>query len=128
MLLLYFFLIKGENEINDDDFWDSISDIDAVEIISSNTGNLYEKARFDLPILRRLRLYEGAYRAVTRLDKTSGIEFVYESKVPSLVFLDAQDVAIERIDISKLSQDEIFSVLQQRGFSVDDNYHAESEL
>jgi hypothetical protein len=99
-----------------DDFWDALAD-DSVVVEAPGAGRLYHKARFRCPVQRRLRLYPGAHRAVMRLQHSERVEFVYDAKVPSLVFLDSQDVAVEKIDIAKLSEEEILGAMNLRGFA-----------
>jgi hypothetical protein len=46
------------------------------------------------------------------------MEFIYDAKVSSLVFLDSQDFTVEKLYICKMSEDEIIGVLNLRGFSA----------
>jgi hypothetical protein len=109
-------LISCEDD-SADDFWDKLAS-DEVVVEENVEGRMYEKARFYCPIQRRLRLYPGAHKAITRLQGCSRMEFIYDAKVPSLVFLDSQDVTVEKLDICKMSEDEIVGVLNLRGFSA----------
>lgn len=108
-------LVKCEEE-DEDDFWDSLSGEEVVVEVPKE-GRLYDKARFNLPVKRRLRLYKGVAKAVESLAGKTRIEFIYEAKVPVLSFLDSDDVTVETIDIAKMSQDEVIALLNVRGFA-----------
>lgn len=103
-------------EDDDDDFWNSLAD-DEVVVDDKVEGRLYDKARFNLPLRRRLRLYPEIQKTYDRVQGKSRLEFIYEAKTPQLVFLDSSDVTVETIDISKMSYDEIFALLNLRGFA-----------
>jgi hypothetical protein len=115
-LALAFSMVSCEDD-SGDDFWDKLTS-DEVTVEDKVEGRMYEKARFCCPIQRRLRLYPGAHKAVMRLQGCARLEFVYDAKVPSLVFLDSQDVTVEKLDICKMSEDEIIGILNLRGFST----------
>lgn len=116
VLLLIFSLIhQGLAE----DFWDEIEDDDnEVKVEENVEGKLYDKARFNLPISRRLRLYPEIKRCVEGLKGKSSIEFIYESKHPILTFLDSHDVVVETYDLSKKTSDEVLALLNLRGFAL----------
>lgn len=99
------------------DFWDELSDDDVV-IEDKADGKLYAKARFDVPVKRRLRLYPEVAKLLGRIQGQTNIEFIYEAKFPTLIFLDSEDVTVETIDISKMSHDEIMALLNLRGFGL----------
>ena len=121
-------ILLGLAAAADGDFWDMLEEDDNdVVIQEKGEGALYDKARFNLPIKRRLRLYPEVQKTAQRLEGVSRIEFVYEARVPSLILLDADDAVTETIDISKMSQDEIISLLNVRGFSEDDRKPVEPE-
>lgn len=115
LLLSFFCKCEDESAPNDDDFWDKLSDDDIV-VEDHVKGNLYDKARFNLPIRRRMKLYPHVQKTVKYLHGRQNMEFIYESKVPTLIFLDSDDVTVEKIDISKMSKDDIISLLALRGF------------
>jgi hypothetical protein len=115
-LVLSLAFVSCDDDDSPDDFWDKLAD-DSVVVEEKVEGRLYNKARFHVPIARRLRLYPAVSRAVNRLYGRSRVEFVYDAKVPSLVFLDSQDVTVEKIDLAKMSEDEIFALLNLRGFA-----------
>lgn len=117
ILSLFFLAAVRADEGDEDDFWDQIES-DEVTVEEKTQGNLYDKARFDVPISRRLKLYPDVFVVVKRLQDHSRIEFVYEAKIPKLYFLDSQDVTVESFDLSKMSQDEIMSLLNLRGFAL----------
>jgi len=117
MFFVFFFAISVFSETDEKDFWDEIADEEVV-VESSVEGKLYSKARFDIPIKRRLRLYPEVGKIVSALHGMSNIEFIYEAKKPTLIFLDSQDVIVEQMDISKMNQDEIRAILNLRGFAV----------
>ena len=116
-MFLYFLIFNIISSNEEKDFWDEI-DNDEIIIEDKIEGKLYSKARFDIPIKRRLRLYPEVAKIVQILHGISNIEFVYESKKPILYFLDSQDIIIENIDISQMTQDEIRAVLNLRGFAM----------
>jgi hypothetical protein len=124
LLALFLALVSCDGDDPQDDFWDKLAD-DNVVVEEKVEGRLYNKARFHLPIARRLRLYPAVSRAVNRLYGRSRVEFVYDVKVPSLVFLDSQDVTVEKMDLAKMSEDEILALLNLRGF---EDITEESEL
>lgn len=107
------------DEVNDDDsFWNELSD-DQIVVEDKVPGKLYDKARFNLPIARRLNsLFPETAKAVRDLQDVVNIEFVYEEKFPILYFLDSQDVIIEKIELAKKSRDEIKSILVSRNFDL----------
>jgi hypothetical protein len=115
ILMLAFALVSCEED-SPDDFWDQLASDDVV-VEDNVQGRMYEKARFYCPVQRRLSLYPGAHKAVVRLQGCARMEFIYDAKVPSLVFLDSQDVTVEKLDICKMSEDEIIGILNLRGFS-----------
>jgi len=115
-MMIAFLALASLARCGDDDFWDQLADDDVV-VEDKVEGRLYDKARFRLPIRRRLRLYPEVLKTTQRLDSRSRLEFIYEAKVPSLQFLDSDDVIVETIDIAKMSQDEIIAVLDLRGFA-----------
>lgn len=115
LFLCFFARCEDENTQNDDDFWDKLSDDDIV-VEDHVKGNLYDKARFNLPIRRRMKLYPQVQKTVKYLHGRQNMEFIYESKIPTLIFLDSDDVTVEKIDISKMSKDDIISLLALRGF------------
>lgn len=120
MLLAWFLFAAAVCDGDDggDDFWDKLEEDDEEIVIEQKgEGSLYDKARFNLPVKRRLKLYPEVQKTAERLEGVSRIEFVYEARVPSLILLDADDAVTETIDISKMSQDEIISLLNVRGFS-----------
>lgn len=123
MLLLFFltfFIHSEETEGDDDDFWNQLSDDDVV-IDRHVEGKLYDKARFNLPVKRRMKLYPQISKTVKYLQGRQNMEFIYESRIPKLIFLDSDDVTVDTIDISKMSKDEIIALLALRGFKdIDD--------
>ena len=115
LFLCFFSRCENEDPNNDDDFWDKLTDDDIV-VEDHLKGNLYDKARFNLPIRRRMKLYPQVQKTVKYLHGRQNMEFIYESKIPTLIFLDSDDVTVEKIDISKMSKDDIISLLALRGF------------
>lgn len=124
MPFLFTFLLIGKIKCegsDDEDFWANLeeNDQDKVEVIDKVEGKTYDKARFNLPIARRLNsLFPDVARAVRDLQDVSQMEFVYEEKFPILYFLDSQDVVVEKIEIGKKSKDEIKALLTMRGFDL----------
>ncbi|OHT12359.1 hypothetical protein TRFO_17836 [Tritrichomonas foetus] len=114
LFLLLSLFVRAEDS-DGDDFWDQLADDDVV-IDDKVTGNLYDKARFNLPVRRRLKLYPQVSKTVKYLQGRQNIEFIYEARIPTLVFLDSDDVTVDTIDISKMSHDEIIALLALRGF------------
>ncbi|KAH0787142.1 hypothetical protein GPJ56_009140 [Histomonas meleagridis] len=110
--LLTFKVVRSDEE---KDFWDELSD-DEVVVEDKVEGQMYAKARFNLPIKRRLKLYPQVAKIVSRLQNCVGFEFIYESRIPKLIFLDSEDFAVETIDVSKMTEDEIVALLNIRGF------------
>lgn len=110
-------MVKCEEEEDEDAFWDSLADEDEVVVETHKTGRMFDKARFNLPVKRRMRLFKGVAKAVEYLAGKSRIEFIYEAKVPVLTFLDSDDATVETIDVAKMSQDEIIHLLNVRGFA-----------
>ena len=131
-MFLFFsiFLIKfvkcEENEAieesdDDDSFWKDLEEENnqKIEVIDNPQITTYDKARFNLPIQRRLNsLFPDVAKAVRDLQGISRMEFVYEEKFPILYFLDSQDVVVEKIEIGKKSKDEIKAMLTMRGFDI----------
>ena len=127
-LFLSLFFIKSikceetdQNEEDDDSFWKDLEEESnqKVEVIDNPQITTYDKARFNLPLQRRLNsLFPDVAKAVRDLQDISRIEFVYEEKFPILSFLDSQDVVVEKIEIGKKSKDEIKSMLTMRGFDI----------
>lgn len=115
LFFCFFSRCEEENAQDDDDFWDKLTDDDIV-VEDNVKGNLYDKARFNLPIRRRMKLYPQVQKTIKYLHGRQNMEFIYESKIPTLIFLDSDDVAVEKIDISKMSKDDIISLLALRGF------------
>ena len=120
MIFLLIFQSKFAAATEDgDDFWDQISDENPEIVVDKKVeGKLYAKARFNLPIARRLRLYPEVKKLADYLTGKSSIEFIYESKIPLLTFLDSNDVVVETHDLSKKNQDEILAILNLRGFAL----------
>ena len=122
MLIFLFlsFFIRSDDESDDDDFWNQLQDDDVV-VEEHVQGNLYDKARFNLPVQRRLTLFPQVEKTVKYLRDRQNIEFIYEARNPTLIFLDSTDTIVDTIDISKMSQDEIIALLALRGFKdIDD--------
>lgn len=108
------------------DFWDQLSD-DEIVVEDKIEGKLYAKARFYLPIKRRLKLYPHVMKVVDRLQECVDVEFVYEAKTPSLTFLDSEDSIVENIEITKMTEDEIMALINMRGFNEDNKAEPVSE-
>ena len=102
--LLFLAISTDADEAGEADFWDEISN-DEITVEDKVEGKLYAKARFYLPIKRRLKLYPQVLKVVDRLQNCVDIEFVYESKIPSLTFLDSEDSVVETVEISKMTEE-----------------------
>ena len=130
MCFFFVFLLYGAvkceepEPVEDDDeaFWKSLEENDEnqeIEIIENPQIITYDKARFNLPIQRRLNsLFPDVAKAVRDLQGISRMEFIYEEKFPTLSFLDSQDVVVEKFEIGKKSKDEIKAMLTMRGFDL----------
>lgn len=116
--MIGFFLCIARCDEDPDDFWDSIDDDDEEIMIDSNPPNLYAKARFNLPVKRRLKLFPEIAKIAQSLNGISNIEFLYEERTPRLIFLDSSDVVVDEFDISKMNQDEVLAQLNLRGFAL----------
>ena len=134
MFFVFFLLgtIKcDDGEMDDDEsFWSQLEDENKdnnIEVIEGVEGKTYDKARFNLPIARRLNsLFPEVARVARELQDVSCIEFIYEEKFPILLFLDSQDNVVEKIELRQKSKDEIKSLLTVRGFDL--NKKKEKEI
>lgn len=116
---MFFVLLLGLAIAEEEkDFWDEIQDDDVI-VEDTSKAKLFAKARFYLPIKRRLKLYPEVQKTVKQLDGVVDIEFVYDAKKPSLAILDSEDITVETLDIQKSTRDEIYSFLSSRGFDLD---------
>lgn len=110
--------VRCDDGNDDDSFWNELSDEEIV-VEDKVPGKLYDKARFNLPIARRLNsLFPEVAKAARDLQDVINMEFVYEEKFPILYFLDSQDVVIEKIELAKKSRDEIKAILVSRNFDL----------
>lgn len=110
--------VRCDDANDDDSFWNELSDEEIV-VEDKVPGKLYDKARFNLPIARRLNsLFPEVAKAARDLQDVINMEFVYEEKFPILYFLDSQDVVIEKIELAKKSRDEIKAILVSRNFDL----------